>query len=119
MCYNIVRNTTVQCKVERWGDGYEKMQMEYIKKRKWGKTVEFRSRRPALYRQSCPVFKQPQKWNDGDRNCTKRSYWLAAEAKEEGISLEQKLGSVKEFGETLALEGKEENQKERLYYFFW
>lgn len=44
---------------------------------------------------------------------------LAAEAKEEGISLEQKLGSVKEFGETLALEGKEENQKERLYYFFW
>lgn len=34
MCYNIVGNTTVQCKVERWGDGYEKMQMEYIKKRK-------------------------------------------------------------------------------------
>ena len=44
---------------------------------------------------------------------------LAAEAKEEGISLEQKLGSAKEFGETLALAGKEEKQKERLYYFLW
>ena len=44
---------------------------------------------------------------------------LAAEAKEEGKSLEVKLGSVKEFGETLAFAGKEEKQKERLYYFFW
>ena len=44
---------------------------------------------------------------------------LAAEAKEEDISLEQKLGSAKEFGETLALAGKEEKQKERLYYLLW
>ena len=44
---------------------------------------------------------------------------LAAEAKEESISLEQKLGSANELGDTLALAGKEEKQKERLYYFLW
>lgn len=44
---------------------------------------------------------------------------LAAEAKEEGVTLEQKIGPVKEFGETLAVEGKDEDQKERWYYFLW